>query len=98
MDPEIPEIEPEEPPAPRVITPPVTNRFLYVDIAALRAKQLRRGAPSRLGEAVPDPLVHRETPFKPERVAMEEVRNGLVEYDLPELKPVVHPSMEERDT
>ena len=66
---------------------PVTNRFLYVDIAALRAKQLRRGALPRL-DATPDPVVHRETPHKPERVAMEEVRRGLVHYDLPPLKPV----------
>jgi DNA-directed RNA polymerase omega subunit len=55
--------------------PPVTNRFLFVDIAALRAKQLRRGALPRVESAAP---VH-----KPERVAMEEVRRGFVQYDVP---------------
>ena len=68
--------------------PPVSNRFLFVDIAALRAKQLRRGARPRL-----DPLSH-ETPHpqphKAERVAMEEVRRRLVQFDLPAAKPPVH--------
>jgi len=62
--------------------PPITSRFLYVDVAALRAKQLRRGARPRLGEAEGPELLH-----KAERVAMEEVRRGLVSYDLPEPKP-----------
>jgi DNA-directed RNA polymerase subunit K/omega len=59
--------------------PPIFSRFLFVDVAALRAKQLRRGARVRLGEDVP--LAH-----KAERVAMEEVRRGLVEYDVPDPK------------
>ena len=71
----------------QVVVPPVTNRFLYVDIAALRAKQLRRGALARLDGTV-ESTSHRDTPHKPERVAMEEVRRGLVQYDLPPLKPV----------
>jgi len=51
-------------------------------VAALRAKQLRRGARQRFdSEHVPAP------PHKAERVAMEEVRKGLVTYDLPEFKP-----------
>ena len=61
-----------------VETPPETgpavssdSRFLFVDVAALRAKQLRRGAASRL----PSPG---ESPKKAERIAMEEVRRGLV--------------------
>lgn len=85
MDPEITEVQSQEPAEPRVIAPPVTNRFLYVDIAALRAKQLRRGALPRVDD-VADPTAHRGAPYKPERIAMEEVRRGLVQYDLPPLK------------
>ena len=54
---------------------PIESRFLFVDVAALRAKQLRRGARPRLGDQV---LV----PHKAERVAMEEVRRGLVFYQV----------------
>lgn len=57
---------------------PITSRFLFVDVAAQRAKQLRRGALPRLGR---HGGVH--VPHKLERVAMEEVRSGLVEYTLP---------------
>ena len=64
--------EPVDPPA---------SRFLYVDISAMRAKQLRRGALSRLGSA------ETKHPLKAERIAMEEVRKGLVSYDLPAFKP-----------
>jgi len=73
--------EPVEP------APPVSNRFLFVDIAALRAKQLRRGARPRLDRG------HHEShpqPHKAERVAMEEVRRQLVQFDLPAAKPPVH--------
>jgi DNA-directed RNA polymerase subunit K/omega len=56
---------------------PIESRFLYVDIAAARAKQLRKGAKVRL-----DPGAVRAT--KPERLAMEEVNQRLVEWDLPE--------------
>jgi DNA-directed RNA polymerase subunit K/omega len=71
--------------APEVIepAPPVSNRFLFVDIAALRAKQLRRGARPRLDQT------HHEShpqPHKAERVAMEEVRKRLVQFDLPPAK------------
>ena len=62
--------------------PLVSNRFLFVDIAALRAKQLRRGARPRLDgghETHPQP-------HKAERVAMEEVRRRLVQFDLPPAK------------
>jgi DNA-directed RNA polymerase subunit K/omega len=55
--------------------PPITSRFLFVDVAAQRAKQLRRGAVPRL-----DGLTG---PHKLERVAMEEVRTGLIKYSLP---------------
>jgi DNA-directed RNA polymerase subunit K/omega len=62
---------PAEPP------PPISSRFLFVDVAALRAKQLRRGARVRFApEQAPMPL-------KPERVAMEEVRRRLVPYSVP---------------
>ena len=55
--------------------PPIESRFLFVDVAALRAKQLRKGARPRLEDEVPQ---H----HKAERVAMEEVRRGLVKYSL----------------
>ena len=61
---------PAEPP------PPITSRFLFVDVAALRAKQLRRGARVRLADDV-------QLPHKAERVAREEVKRGLVYYDVP---------------
>lgn len=65
---------PTEPQEPAV---PITSRFLFVDVAAQRAKQLRRGARIRFGgEQVSMPL-------KPERVAMEEVRRCLVHYTVP---------------
>jgi DNA-directed RNA polymerase subunit K/omega len=92
---EIPQVDPavvdaapadEEP----IIHPkaaPIESRFLYVDVAALRAKQLRRGARPRLDQAEqPLPLVKA---IKAERVAMEEVKNNLVLWDLPEFKAVV---------
>lgn len=59
---------------------PITSRFLFVDVAAQRAKQLRRGARPRLDEAA-------EKPFKLERIAMREVQEGLVHYSVPPLKP-----------
>jgi DNA-directed RNA polymerase subunit K/omega len=81
--------------------PPIESRFLFVDVSALRAKQLRRGAKPRLSpeddEAVAIPAVP-ATPgpapavgpakVKAERVAMEEVREGLVEWSLPDFKAV----------
>ena len=57
---------------------PITSRFLFVDVAALRAKQLRRGAQLRFE------FDHGVAPIrKPERMAMEEVRRGLVQYQVP---------------
>lgn len=53
----------------------ITSRFLFVDVAAQRAKQLRRGALPRLERT--------SSPHKLERIAMEEVRTGLIEYSLP---------------
>lgn len=57
-------------------SPPITSRFLFVDVAAQRAKQLRRGALPRLQRA-------HASPHKLERVAMEEVRQGVIVYTLP---------------
>jgi DNA-directed RNA polymerase subunit K/omega len=66
---------------------PIESRFLYVDVAALRAKQLRRGARPRLDQA--DEPVPPAKVIKAERVAMEEVKQNLVQWDLPEFKAVV---------
>lgn len=84
--------------------PPIESRFLFVDVSALRAKQLRRGAKPRLSAVddevivVPPPPqppqaqgtapVVSPTRVKAERVAMEEVREGLVEWALPDFKAV----------
>lgn len=57
---------------------PITSRFLFVDVAAQRAKQLRRGALPRLERPLPS-----AGPHKLERIAMEEVRTGLIQYTLP---------------
>jgi hypothetical protein len=77
---------------------PIESRFLFVDVAALRAKQLRRGAKSRLELAEPDAPAVPVTPAAPsaatarkikaERVAMQEVRQRLVEWQLPDFKAV----------
>ena len=56
--------------------PPIQSRFLFVDVAALRAKQLRKGARVRFEREPGLPA-----PSKAERVAMEEVRRGLVKYE-----------------
>ena len=71
--------------------PPIESRFLYVDVAAMRAKQLRRGARVRLSDDDVQFEPHRAVPHKAERVAMEEVRRGLVLYEVPSSdKPVPH--------
>ena len=72
---------PDDPEAPRLKAEPIESRFLFVDVAAMRAKQLRRGASPRLGEDVEGDTAQL-TPLKAERVAMEEVRRGLVLYDV----------------
>ncbi|HEX4347447.1 MAG TPA: hypothetical protein VHZ73_07730 [Vicinamibacterales bacterium] len=73
--------EEAQPLIPSEPAPPITSRFLFVDVAGLRAKQLRRGARVRFEaeHGIPEP-------HKPERVAMEEVRRRLVPYDIPPLK------------
>ena len=72
--PELTGADPAEPAA------PITSRFLFVDVAAQRAKQLRRGALPRLERA--------HAPHKLERVAMEEVRQGVIHYTLPTVEEV----------
>jgi DNA-directed RNA polymerase omega subunit len=76
---DITEPQPDEPTIPAEPAPPISSRFLFVDVAALRAKQLRRGARVRLDDET-------QHPHKAERVAMEEVRRGLVYYDVPDPK------------
>jgi len=67
----------ESPETPKA--PPIESRFLFVDVAAQRAKQLRRGARPRV------PLTA-DVPVKYERVAMGEVLEQLIEYSLPPVK------------
>jgi DNA-directed RNA polymerase subunit K/omega len=78
-----PEETQEPAPASPVKSPPIESRFLFVDIAAMRAKQLRRGARVRLSDDDGPVEQHRVIPHKAERVAMEEVRRGLVLYEVP---------------
>jgi DNA-directed RNA polymerase subunit K/omega len=73
----------EETPEPRPKAAPIDSRFLFVDVAAMRAKQLRRGARPRLEDDDAPVDLNRPQPRKAERVAMEEVRRGLVLYDVP---------------
>ena len=67
---------PDEQPVPAEPAEPIQSRFLFVDVAAQRAKQLRRGVVPRVPREAG--AVH-----KLERVAMEEVRQGLIQYTLP---------------
>ena len=78
-----PTVEPDAPPVPRTRATPIESRFLFVDVAAMRAKQLRRGAIVRLDEALEVGEIARALPHKAERVAMEEVRRNLVLYEVP---------------
>jgi len=71
--------QPEAPAIPAEPVPPIQSRFLFVDVAALRAKQLRRGARLRFDGATEQ----QQMPKKAERLAMEEVRRGLVQYEVP---------------
>ncbi len=87
-----PAVEPD----PQYAVAPQERRFLFVDIAALRAKQLRRGALNRLlpsqGDEAPEGApVH---PHKAERIAMEEVRRGFIQYDLPGVTIPPKPELE----
>jgi DNA-directed RNA polymerase omega subunit len=81
---ETPEASPAPPQPP---APPIESRFLFVDVAALRAKQLRRGARPRLAGLADSETTSPDAPHKPERIAMEEVRQGLIHWELPDTKP-----------
>lgn len=71
---------------------PNERRFLFVDVAAQRAKQLRKGALNRLAlAAVAGEVQVRDVGSKPERIAMEEVRRGFVQYELPDGSPLTPP-------
>jgi DNA-directed RNA polymerase subunit K/omega len=72
--------------APRPKAAQIDSRFLFVDVAAMRAKQLRRGAIVRLSDEDEQHDPHKTPPRKAERIAMEEVRRGLVQYEVPEPK------------
>ncbi len=63
-------------PTPLEKAAPISSRFLFVDVAAQRAKQLRRGVVPRVPRDA-------GAAHKLERVAMEEVRQGLIQYTLP---------------
>ena len=91
---EVPQVDPaevlaaEEAPLEIVKAVPIESRFLFVDVSALRAKQLRRGARVRLGHGVDEPAPITKQ-VKAERVAMEEVKQNLVQWSLPDFKVVV---------
>ena len=70
--------EPVEP------APPITSRFMFVNVAGMRARQLRRGAYPRLETADLEQLGWE----KAERIAMAEVRRGLVQWESPDWPPV----------
>jgi DNA-directed RNA polymerase subunit K/omega len=91
---EIPQVDPatadatgEDAPIIHEKAAPIESRFLYVDVAALRAKQLRRGARPRLDQV--EEAIPVSKAVKAERVAMEEVKQNLVQWDLPDFKVVV---------
>ena len=72
--------------ADREPAPPIESRFLYVDVASQRAKQLRRGALPRLEEMAGDSEVDSPARLrhKLERIAMSEVDRGKIHYDVPD--------------
>jgi DNA-directed RNA polymerase omega subunit len=76
-DPVVTEEVTETPEAPRAPAQPIRSRFLFVDVAAQRAKQLRRGA---------QPRVEMPDAHKLERVAMREVSNGCIDWSLPNFR------------
>jgi DNA-directed RNA polymerase subunit K/omega len=66
-------------------TGPLESRFLFVDVSAQRAKQLRRGALPRLPglPSAPPGAPKPDYGRKLERLAMDEVRSGYIDYTLP---------------
>ncbi len=89
---EVPKVEEttraDEAPIVHPKAPPIESRFLFVDVSALRAKQLRRGARVRLDHSAEEPTPATKM-VKPERIAMEEVRQNLVQWSLPDFKVVI---------
>ena len=88
----------EEPPEPYVAPmpkvplkkqPPVKGRFLIVNLAAQRAKQLQQGALPRLPHLWPDPATgRRPVPTeRHERIALDEIEQGMVCFTVPEAAP-----------
>jgi len=69
-------IDPAPASDPQAPAAPINSRFLFVDVAAQRTKQLRRGALARIER-------HAAGPHKLERIAMEEVRQRVIQYTLP---------------
>jgi DNA-directed RNA polymerase subunit K/omega len=65
---------------PLAVPAAINSRFLFVDVAALRVNQLRRGARIRL-----QATEGRHLPHRLERTAMEEVRQQLIQYSTPDL-------------
>lgn len=53
-----------------------TSQFAFVILAAKRARQLMAGAPMLLAHT---------RAHKPTRIALEELRHSLLEYDQPEV-------------
>ncbi len=93
-DVEIPQVEPaadalaaDDGPIIHPKAAPIESRFLFVDVSALRAKQLRRGARPRLDQL--EDAIPVSKAVKAERVAMEEVKADLVQWALPDFKVVV---------
>ena len=80
-------IEAVKEPLPRM--PPIQSRLLSVGGAALRAKQVRRGSLPRVAHLQPDPEtgVRPALPSRLERVAMQEVEEGRIVYELPDQPP-----------
>jgi len=73
---------------------PIESRFLYVDVAAQRAKQLRQGAASKLEQQKLRELAGGSEAGGPdgprpkhERVAMREVKDCKIRYEVPDAAP-----------
>jgi DNA-directed RNA polymerase subunit K/omega len=66
--------------------PEIQSRVLNVEVSAKRAKQLRRGALPRLAHLRPDPETGArvDTDVRLERVAMQEVKEGRIVFELPD--------------
>lgn len=74
--------------SPREIGPGEISRFKEVVVAGLRAKQLLRGSKPRID---PDPTRRKNT-----TIAIEEVRQGLINFTQPGLSPA-HQSITAKD-